>query len=365
MKTSLLKNQQGFTLVELLVALAISGIVLASIFQVFSNSQTTYNVQQDVAEMQQNVRTAKLFLERDIRMAGSGAMNLGGPNEAEIFPLVFENGNGPTGTDRLTIVYRNPDNDDCGTPLPGTISCSTLPTLTLSATMPASSAEANVNGDIATWASQTCSCNGITYDPGDNMPFVVTSPDMSQTEILIKSQVNAPSGKLQDNSNIHYGQLQGAEALYAFLGLESTAILGNKSLNEFPADSRINFFNTQSMYRAMYYVADDANGVPVLYRDTGAGLPAVIAENIEDFQCSFTLDNGTVVNNHDLTNAEIPKVRLVTINVVGRSRHQYRHGYGSFNGQRMALEDHGAGPVDNYRRRLLTMTLKVRNFGLN
>jgi hypothetical protein len=118
------------------------------------------------------------------------------------------------------------------------------------------------------------------------------------------------------------------------------------------------------MYRAVYSVATDANGVMALYRDTGNG-GVIIAEDIEDFQCSFQLDDGTIINNRNLTDAEIPDVRLVTLNVVARSGHQYRNRNGNFSGRRMVLEDHGAGPADNYRRRLLTVTVKVRNFGLN
>jgi len=145
MKRFPLKNYQGFTLVELLVALAISGIVLTSILQLFSNSQETYSTQEDVAAMQQNVRTAKLFLERDIRMAGSGTMNLQGPNQAPVFPLWFENGHGPTGTDRLTVTYESSDSEGCGIlTSPATILCSDLPTLTLSGNMPPTSTTAEV-----------------------------------------------------------------------------------------------------------------------------------------------------------------------------------------------------------------------------
>ena len=253
--------------------------------------------------------------------------------------------------------------------------CSDLPTLTLSGNMPPSSITANINEnleDTATppdhpynsWATETCECNGIFYSPPNpHMPFIVTSPDKSRSSILIATHVNAPSGNLGNGPNVSFGEIPGAEALYSFLGENPANTLKNSQLNSFPDKSTISFFSPKSMYRAVYYVAE-VNEVMALYRDTGDG-PVVIAEHIEDFQCSFTLDDGTVINNRNLTNAEIPDVRLVTLSVVGRSGHQYRNSYGTFNGQRMALEDHGAGAVDNYRRRLLTVTVKVRNFGLN
>lgn len=375
MKRFPLKNYQGFTLVELLVALTISGIVLTSILQLFSNSQETYSTQEDVAAMQQNVRTAKLFLERDIRMAGSGAMNLQGPNQAPVLPLWFENGHGATGTDRLTVAYESSDSDGCGNlTAPATILCSDLPTLTLSGNMPPTSTTAEVVEELSdapydSWLDETCSCNGIVYTPPNpNMPFVVKSPDQSRTGLLIATHIGNNGGGSSDNlangPNVAYGQIPGAEALYAFLGEDSSQSLANKQLNTFTAGSTIDFFSPQRMYRADYYVATDANGTMALYRDTGAG-GVVIAEDIEDFQCAFELDDGTVINNRDLTAAEISDVRLVKVHVVGRSAHQYRNRAGGFIGQRMALEDHGAGAVDNYRRRLLTVTVKVRNFGLN
>jgi len=63
-------NKQGFTLVELLVALAISGVVMAGIYSVYYSQQKSYITQDQVAAMQQNLRVAIYFMEREIRMAG-------------------------------------------------------------------------------------------------------------------------------------------------------------------------------------------------------------------------------------------------------------------------------------------------------
>ena len=141
-------------------------------------------------------------------------------------------------------------------------------------------------------------------------------------------------------------------------------MLTNKQLNTFPAGSFVTFFTPAQMHKATYYVATDGNGISALYRDTGSG-GEVIAEHIEDFQCAFELADGTLVNDRDLTAAEIPEIRLVTINILGRSAHPHVQAGGKFDGQRMALEDQVAGPADNFRRRLLTVTVKVRNFDLN
>ena len=60
----------GFTMVELLVVMAIVGVVMAGIYQVYYAQQKSYLVQEQVAAMQQNLRAAMYYMERDVRMAG-------------------------------------------------------------------------------------------------------------------------------------------------------------------------------------------------------------------------------------------------------------------------------------------------------
>ena len=64
------QNENGFTLVELLVAMAISVIVMASIGYVYYTQQKSYVAQEQISAMQQNLRAAMYYMEREIRMAG-------------------------------------------------------------------------------------------------------------------------------------------------------------------------------------------------------------------------------------------------------------------------------------------------------
>ncbi len=64
------RNASGFTLIELMVAMAISVIVMAAIYQVYQSQQKAYFTQQMVIEMQQNARSAISLMKREIRMAG-------------------------------------------------------------------------------------------------------------------------------------------------------------------------------------------------------------------------------------------------------------------------------------------------------
>ena len=65
-----LRNASGFTLIEILVTLAISSVVMGGIYQVYNSNQRVYVTQLQVVEMQQNLRAALYYLTRDVRMAG-------------------------------------------------------------------------------------------------------------------------------------------------------------------------------------------------------------------------------------------------------------------------------------------------------
>lgn len=70
-------KQQGFTLIELMISMAIGSIVMASVMTSFISQHETYIAQDDVVEMQQNARVAMDRLTRDIRSIGYDPDNIG------------------------------------------------------------------------------------------------------------------------------------------------------------------------------------------------------------------------------------------------------------------------------------------------
>jgi len=63
-------NNHGFSLIELVVAMAVTGVVVGAVYSVYHAQQRSYNTQQEIVEMQQNIRAAMQLMEREIRMAG-------------------------------------------------------------------------------------------------------------------------------------------------------------------------------------------------------------------------------------------------------------------------------------------------------
>lgn len=70
MRIHLKLSNQGFTLIELLITLAISGIIMTGVYTAFKSQQDSYLAQEQVAEMQQNIRAALDIMVREVRMAG-------------------------------------------------------------------------------------------------------------------------------------------------------------------------------------------------------------------------------------------------------------------------------------------------------
>jgi type IV pilus assembly protein PilW len=73
-------SQHGFTLIEMLIALAIGSLLLSSIYAFYINQKRVYDTREQVAEMQQNARTGLALMVREVRMAGynpTGASGIG------------------------------------------------------------------------------------------------------------------------------------------------------------------------------------------------------------------------------------------------------------------------------------------------
>ena len=94
MKTN---RQKGFTLVELMIALLLSGLVATAMAFFFRNQQETYTAQEEVAEMQEELRASMEIISRELRNAGHDSTDkktlvkndLAGILEADPFHIQF------------------------------------------------------------------------------------------------------------------------------------------------------------------------------------------------------------------------------------------------------------------------------------
>lgn len=70
MKITIHKNRSGFTLIEVLIVAAMLGIVMGAIYSLYVTHQRTAYTQEEVVDVQQNLRIAMDSISRDIRMSG-------------------------------------------------------------------------------------------------------------------------------------------------------------------------------------------------------------------------------------------------------------------------------------------------------
>lgn len=163
---SLKKNESGFSIIELLVALAIGLIILGVMVKVFIYQQKAYDVQGSVTEMQQNVRGAMDMIVDELKMAGFRP-NLSGTSFTAI----------ATGTSQVQIVADlNRDGATTGTDEDITY---TLDTVNLQI-------ERNSGPGAQPIAENILSMDFILYDENDNPTN--TSDDVRKVKITIVGQ---------------------------------------------------------------------------------------------------------------------------------------------------------------------------------
>ena len=109
MQNSVKNSAEGFTLVELLIAMAISLVVLTSLSSAFISQRKTYDVQEQITEMIQSTRGAMDIISREIKMAGynpTGGVIVGIPYSATQLEIRADlNGDGDTADSNETIIY--------------------------------------------------------------------------------------------------------------------------------------------------------------------------------------------------------------------------------------------------------------------
>jgi type IV pilus assembly protein PilW len=95
-------KSRGFTLVELLVAMAVFSIILGIIYATYQAQLKSQVTQQRVVEMQQNARAAMFAMERGIRLAGYD------PTESDLPQIT----SAQTGSITFTMDINNGIDDD-------------------------------------------------------------------------------------------------------------------------------------------------------------------------------------------------------------------------------------------------------------
>ena len=106
-------NTAGFTLIELMIAIAIGSVVMMAIYSVYTGLMRSYTTQNVAADVQQNVRAGIDYMAEDILMAGLDPNNTANASfevasSANLRFTLDRNLNGTidnTDSERITFAY--------------------------------------------------------------------------------------------------------------------------------------------------------------------------------------------------------------------------------------------------------------------
>jgi prepilin-type N-terminal cleavage/methylation domain-containing protein len=331
---------RGFTLVEILISLALAGLVVAGAFQLHATFQIQGARQQQIAEMQQALRVADQVIARYVRSAGQG-MNGGkldvstcaGP--VTYYGAQFSNSN----------VYADPKTsfDDA----PADAESGDPDWLRIIAGDPSSRVAGT--GDNGTNLN-VADTSG--WSVGDL--FIVPGANGVSCMRMVTRITGAHGGSLQhnDGQGLCVNPPPGQDGCMGSVSFPAPVFRATTSSAVFRVD------NTTNRTTPRLMVTFDPPG-------TGASPTwQPLADNIEDLQIAFVLSDGTVCGRagnsvDDPALCDPTRVRAIRYTLVARSSSTVP---GFTQGHAGGFEDEPqAAAADGYLRRSLTSEIEVRN----
>lgn len=321
-----LRSSSGFTMVEMLVAVGILGVVVAGVMETFVVQNRAYTVVDETTEAQQNLRAISYLIERDLRSTGfmveEGAAACG-----------IDNTNQP---DVLFVTDTEPVNPTKAT------------TAALGATI--------VAGYSASASEKLLTVDDVVIDrdaaPADAY-FDTSGDGVPDSDFVV-----GRGAILVDTSNPGLGTACGLV----------TAV--NAAGNQVRVDFQ-NFISGGGSLVLIPAISYSVDATGTLLRNGMA-----LASDVEDLQVAYFIDadeNGTITTPSEYPGSDASpvdylsrytdhsKLREIRFNIVVRSRSTdptYSEGFVQ------ATENRGAvGVNDGFRRRVFTSTVRPRNLG--
>jgi prepilin-type N-terminal cleavage/methylation domain-containing protein len=349
------KTQRGFTMIELMISVAISTFVVFTLYGIFT-IQTYQLMNQELRmEMHQNSRFALEILSRSTRMSGFGTRgtivgefgNNGGTSNVQDV-IVSYDAIGSDGSDAITVAYMEP----------------------------------SLVMDTKYSTVEACATSTITFDPNhlDNFDKLL----QFQSDDLLMCYDYAAIGT---NNTYLWSITSDVSTTTPFgaVAVDSSIATATDFAAACPSGYNISpVIRCSKGHLSTYYIDDTDNGVgpgspehPVLMMDLNDNFPnnddVPLVDNIEDLQFQYCIDDGTNIVNcasplswvSTIPAGEISNVWMVRISMVVRSPKENYQGMEWSTNVRPAVANNAAGSSgDGYYREVVTTEVTVRNLRL-
>jgi len=349
-RLSMKTQQQGFSLIELMVSLVIGLLLVVGVLQAFVGSKQTYTMQSGLAKLQENGRFAMSFLARDLRQAGY----TGCSRSSQISNTLRDPGNGntlPSYLDFNTSI--NGQDSASGAVIGGRTVFGNSDVVEVRFADTSGGCDLEVGKHNANSATLHCQDNH-TFQKGDIL--VVT--DCQTTAIFQQSNVNN-NGTV---STIVHNTGNGTDIgnCTSFLGSPVNCPTGTKYT-----------FSTGSVLRVLFYryfIALNTHGEPALYREeisNNSGETETqareLVEGVENMQVLYGEDDnsdGTVdhyVPIDEVTNNQ--EIISIRVSLLVRSSETSI----ARDGQTLTFNGGAVNFNDGRLRKVFTSTIALRN----
>lgn len=267
-----LKDDKGFSLVELIIVCGMVGLVMAAIFTLYQAHQRTAYTQEEVVEVQQNLRIAMDSISRDLKMAG----------------FMVPGGTNPLGVATATTLTINTASQ--GGKYARIVSANQTVTLALNDII-------NLSVD---------SVDNFDSNDVNNSVVRIIKPQNSEQAVSISFTI----------TGVNPSAVCGTAAAPCLI-LKANAG-GSGSIGKSDIIARTGTILSESYPNTIAYLVDSSGECPTgqncIQRDPGTA--AIVANNIKAAGLSFgyILDNGTETSVPDLT-----QIRAVRVTITGET----------------------------------------------
>jgi type IV pilus assembly protein PilW len=337
-----LPNKTGFTIVELLIGIALSSLLALAIINLFSSQQRTYSVQDQVAEAQQTARNAIDLLTREIRSAGNGVPNTYlTSNYTGGTTLTVASASGFSTGDIINITDFDNNSEAA------TVSSAAGTTITISSSLSNTYPKRSL---ISLEKISLATENSITFSSDITISgTILTSNYTSGIDLLVATNKGFSNG---DTIYINDGSKWETATVNNIL-YGNTIRLSSALTNIYPAGSRVNRLDT---------VAYSMNG-NTLERSINNGSSQPVAENIDYLELRYydkddvILANPSPYTGVNLNASQRSRIRRIKVQIVARTAQE------DPNWTESGSYANGNTYNDGYRRILLESDIKLRNLG--